>query len=131
VVEAGEVLAVIRLPELDQQVDRARAALSSPGELAAVGGDGPTVPHFGSRRLGQPPELGHRSAHRGRASRRLDAAAAALDEAEQRRSYVVVTAPFDGTVTNRNIEAGDLVSADNAQTKPLFVVAGLTCCVSG
>jgi RND family efflux transporter MFP subunit len=53
----------------------------------------------------------------------LDAATAALAEMVQRQSYLTVAAPFAGVVTTRNVEAGDLVSADDSQAKPLFVVA--------
>jgi membrane fusion protein, multidrug efflux system len=123
-VNTGQVLAVIRSPELDQQVERARAALAQARanwQLSAA-----TAQRSGTLvRDGWISRQNWDTARLTEGARRadLDPAAAVLNEAEQRRSYLVVTAPFDGTVTNRNIDAGDLVSADNAQTKPLFVVA--------
>ena len=49
------------------------------------------------------------------------AADAVLAETAQRQAYTTVTAPYDGVVTGRNVEAGDLVSADST-TRPLFIV---------
>ncbi|MEJ1979056.1 MAG: efflux RND transporter periplasmic adaptor subunit [Acetobacteraceae bacterium] len=123
-VKAGQVLAVIHSPELDQQVSRARAALAQAQanwQLAAATAErSATLVRDGwvSR---QKWDNDHLSEGARRAD--LDAATAALAEAVQRQSYLTVTAPFDGAVTTRNVEAGDLVGADDAQAKPLFVVA--------
>lgn len=48
---------------------------------------------------------------------------ATLDRLEQLTGFEAVTAPFDGVVTARNIEVGDLVSADVNGGTPLFSVA--------
>lgn len=123
-VKAGQVLAVIRAPELDRQVARAEATLAQARanlELARVtarrsrglvGGGAVSEQNFDVDRLTQQ-ERGAEKA----------AADAALAEIAQRRDYTTVTAPFDGVVTVRRVEAGDLVSADNPQAAPLFVVA--------
>ena len=123
-VKTGQVLAVIRSPELAQQVSHARAALAQAQanwQLAATKAqrsgtlvrDGwVSQQNWDNDRLTE----GARRAD-------LDAASATLAEAVQRQSYLTVTAPFDGAVTTRNVETGDLVSADDAQAKALFVVA--------
>jgi membrane fusion protein (multidrug efflux system) len=123
-VKARQTLAVILSPELDQQVSRARAALAQAQAnwqlAAATAQRSATLVKEGwvSRQKWDDDRLteGARRAD-------LDATAAALAETVQRQSYLTVTAAFAGTVTTRNVEAGDLVSADDSQAKPLFVIA--------
>jgi RND family efflux transporter MFP subunit len=123
-VKAGQVLAVIHSPELDQQVSQARATQAQAQanwQLAAA-----TAQRSGTLvRDGWASRQNWDNDHLAEGARRadLDAAQAALAQAMQRQSYLTVTAPFDGVITTRNIEAGDLVSADNTQARPLFVVA--------
>lgn len=124
VVKAGEVLAIIHAPELDRQVAQAKATLEQARanlELARitarrsgglVGGGAVSKQNFDADRITQQAQNAAQAA-----------ADAALAEVAQRRAYTTVTAPFDGVVTVRNVEVGDLVSADSAQAKPLFVVA--------
>ncbi|MBS0251535.1 MAG: efflux RND transporter periplasmic adaptor subunit, partial [Proteobacteria bacterium] len=51
------------------------------------------------------------------------AAEASLAAIAQRRSYLTVLAPFTGVVTARNVDVGDLVSADTTGARPMFSVA--------
>lgn len=122
-VKAGDVLAIIHAPELDREVARAQAALAQARanlELAQVtarrsgglvGGGAVSKQNFDTDRITRQAQDAARAA-----------ADAALAETAQRRAYTTVTAPFDGVVTVRNVEVGDLVSADNAQALPMFVV---------
>ncbi|MBM9403294.1 efflux RND transporter periplasmic adaptor subunit [Gluconacetobacter azotocaptans] len=123
-VKAGQVLAVIRAPELDQQVAHAQAVLGQAQadlDLARVtarrsgglvGGGAVSKQNFDTDRIMQQARVAEQ-----------DAAHAAWAEIAQRQAYTSVTAPFDGVVTARTIEAGDLVSADSMGAQPLFVVA--------
>lgn len=123
-VHAGQVLALIRAPELDRQVARAQAALAQAQadlDLARVtarrsaglvGGGAVSQQNFDVDRITQQARLAEQ-----------EAARAALADIAQRQAYTTITAPFDGVVTARTIEAGDLVDADNVQAAPLFVVA--------
>ncbi|MCX2561854.1 efflux RND transporter periplasmic adaptor subunit [Acetobacter farinalis] len=123
-VKAGDVLAIIRAPELDRQEARAKATLEQARanlELARVtarrtgglvGGGAVSKQNFDADRITQQAQNAARLA-----------ADAALAESAQRQAYTTVTSPFDGVVTVRNVEVGDLVSADNTQSAPLFVVA--------
>lgn len=123
-VKAGDVLAVIHAPELDRQEARAKAALEQARanlDLARVtarrsgglvGGGAVSKQSFDTDRMTQQAQNAARAA-----------ADAALAESAQRRAYTIVTAPIDGVVTVRNVEVGDLVSADSVQSAPLFVVA--------
>ena len=122
-VHTGQVLAIIRAPELDHRVEQAQATLAQARanlDLAGVtarrsgglvGGGAVSKQNFDVDRLTQ------------RARQAEQAAAnAVLAETAQRQSYTTVRAPYDGVITIRNIEAGDLVSADATQVRPLFVV---------
>ncbi|MBB2205283.1 efflux RND transporter periplasmic adaptor subunit [Gluconacetobacter takamatsuzukensis] len=123
-VKAGQVLALIRAPELDRQVARAQAALAQAQadlDLARVtarrsaglvGGGAVSRQNFDVDRITQQARLAEQ-----------EAARAALADIAQRQAYTTITAPFDGVVTARTVEAGDLVNADNVQAAPLFVVA--------
>lgn len=50
----------------------------------------------------------------------LEAARAQMASHQQLVAYLQVRAPFDGTITERNISPGDLVGADGS--KPLFIL---------
>ena len=122
-VKAGDVLAVIRAPELDREEARAQAALAqaranlSLARITArrsgglVGGGAVSQQNFDADRITQQAQNAAQAA-----------ADAALAVSAQRRAYTIITAPFDGVVTARNVEKGDLVSADNPQSAPLFVL---------
>ncbi|GAN53966.1 efflux RND transporter periplasmic adaptor subunit [Tanticharoenia sakaeratensis] len=124
VVKAGQVLAIIRAPELDAQVARAQAALAQARanlnlakvtarrSSSLVGNGAVSKQNFDVDRITQSARDAEQKA-----------ADAAYAETAQRQAYTTLTAPFDGVVTVRNVEVGDLVSADSAGAMPLFVVA--------
>jgi multidrug resistance efflux pump len=73
-------------------------------------------------------EVKRAEANRGKAAADVDAAKARLDvaranvgEVNARRGYLKITAPYDGVVTRRAVNPGDLVSATDKV--PLFSVA--------
>lgn len=123
-VKTGDVLAVIESRELEAQVAQARQALAqaeSNYELAKAT----------AARSSQLVERGYASRQKYDEDRLtetarsadVDAARAVLAQNEQRRAYLRVVAPFDGVVTQRSVETGDLVSADMVGSRPLFIVA--------
>ena len=123
-VKKGDVLAVIRSPELDQQVSQAEAALTQ----AKANFD---LAHATNQRTAALVQRGwvtgqqydqDRLTETARAAD-VRAAQASLAAVAQRRSYLTVVAPFDGVVTARNVEVGDLVSADTTSARPMFSVA--------
>ena len=62
-------------------------------------------------------------ANRDLAAAQVEVADAAAQEAEVLVGYTKITAPFDGTVTRRLANPGDLVQAATAsRTTPLFTV---------
>jgi len=135
-VKAGEVLADISTPELDQQLDQAKAQLAQ-AEAGVLQAQANAA--FSKQNLERYTQL----APAGVASQQeLDqhAAQAKVDDANvtvavanveaqranirrlvQLKGFAQVTAPFAGTVTARTVERGTLVSAGTAT--PLFKVA--------
>src|SRR5471032_1044149 len=53
----------------------------------------------------------------------IAAQAANVRQLEQLKAFARVTAPFAGTITERNIERGTLVTPGSAQGKPLYMIA--------
>ncbi len=135
-VKEGQTLAVIETPELDQQLDQARAQLAQ----AQAGVTQAAANHeFSKANLERFQQLvpagvaSQQDLDKGQAQSVVDAAgvtvakaAVAVQEANMRRltqlkSFANVVSPFAGTVTSRTIDRGALVSAGNAT--PLFKVA--------
>ena len=48
---------------------------------------------------------------------------ATVDRLEALRSFESITAPFDGVVTARNVDLGDLLNADSGTGAPMFTVS--------
>jgi len=114
-VKKGQVLAVLESPELDQQVESAEAQLI-----------------FSRQQL----ERAERLAPSGRVSKadldaaqeRVKVARAGLTRAQAQKDYVVLRAPFDGSVTARYADPGALLPAATGGTngaQPLLEVAQL------
>ena len=135
-VKEGQSLAVIETPELDQQLDQARAQLAQ----AQAGVTQAAANHEFSKanleRFQQLVPAGvatQQDLDKGQAQSVVDAAgvtvakaAVAVQEANMRRltqlkSFANVVSPFAGTITSRTVDRGALVSAGNAT--PLFKVA--------
>ncbi len=114
-VKTGQVLAVIDTPELDQQIIQAKADLataqanSSLADLTARRWKA----LLSSRSVAQQAvdeKVGDAAAKLAL----VDAAKANLDRLLSLASYRNITAPFDGVVTARKAEIGDLIDAGNS-----------------
>ena len=153
-VKAGEVLAVISSPEVDQQLLQARAALAQSeaslqqakatleqaranAELARLTRER-DVPLGEQRAISQQIVDEAVQAHNARvadvaaaeanitaAQANVTANGANVARLQQMQSFERVVAPFEGVITARNVERGDLVSAGSSATagKPLFNIA--------
>ena len=121
-VEAGQLLAEIDTPELDQELERARA-LQAQAEAASE------LAKMTSTRwaiLSKTKAVSDQENDEKQADFKLKTATAESARAEVRRleklkSFTRVTAPFAGTITVRNIDSGDLIVA--AGGKELFHLA--------
>jgi len=118
-VEAGQLLAEIETPELDQELERARHELAQAevslalaklmaGRTAKLAASG-SIP--GEENDVQQAELAVKDAV-------VKGAGANVRRLEQLQSFGHVTAPFAGVITARNIDIGDLIAAGG--TKELF-----------
>lgn len=109
-VHKGELLAVIETPELDQQVEQARAQVASAeqnlklAQITAQRYQGLIVSDAVSK---QSNDTANYSAITQSAT--VDSARASLNHLLEMQSFERVQAPFDGIVTARNIDVGQLV----------------------
>jgi RND family efflux transporter MFP subunit len=111
-VKAGEPLAVIETPELDQQLMQARGMLAQTEanlKLAKITA-GRYQDLIGSHSVSQQNvDQGNQNVAMLTAS--AQAAAADVQRLEQLQAFERVCAPFDGIVTARNTDIGDLINA--------------------
>jgi RND family efflux transporter MFP subunit len=111
-VKKGQLIALIETPELDQQLDQAKAALGS----ARANYDLAVVTNKRYQALVKTDAVSKQEADQSastEAARKadVDAAAANVKHYEALQSFEKLYAPFDGVVTERNTDIGQLVSA--------------------
>lgn len=125
-VTAGQILATIETPELDQQLLQARADLSSTTVSA-------TLASASAKRwlaLGQSNAVSQQQvdehvAEAGTTQARVNAAKANVDRLIETKRFAQIVAPFDGMVTTRATDVGALIEAGRGtgNGQPLFEVA--------
>src|SRR3954447_21092445 len=124
-VKAGQVLATIDTPDLDQQLAQAKADLataSANAQLAAV-----TAQRMNSLVRSQWVSQQTADNQNGSAAATkaaMDAASANVKRLEAMTSFKNIVAPFDGIVTARNTDIGALINAGNAGQE-LFEISDL------
>ncbi|MCU0574977.1 MAG: efflux RND transporter periplasmic adaptor subunit [Syntrophobacteraceae bacterium] len=121
-VEMGQLLAEIDTPELDKEIDRAKAQLAQ--AQAALGLAKITAERWAG--LLKTASVSEQENAEKQADFKLKTALAESALAEVRRleklqSFSRVTAPFAGTITVRNVDSGDLIVAGTG--KELFHLA--------
>jgi RND family efflux transporter MFP subunit len=124
-VKAGELLAVIETPELDQQLMQARAVLAQTEanlKLAKITGSR-YQDLIASHSVSQQ-DVDQSNQNTAMLTASAQAAAADVQRLEQLQQFEKVCAPFDGIVTARNIDIGDLINAGSSGTgKEMFRTA--------
>jgi RND family efflux transporter MFP subunit len=137
VVHKGDLLATIETPELDDQLVATRAKLKATEAEVNVAQTNAEFAKTTFGRFSAPQgvvseyEHDQKKAEYDSAVAKLNAAKAqvALDEADVQRlteltRFKEVRAPFDGTITERRIDIGDLVTAGStSSTTPIFTIA--------
>jgi RND family efflux transporter MFP subunit len=122
-VKAGELLAEIDAPDLDQQIMQAEAGVVSATANANLANAtlqrGQSLVASGSV---SKQDLDQRSADFANKSALVKSAQANLDRLRVLEKYKRITAPFDGLVTARSTDIGALISAGGGGP-PLFVVS--------
>lgn len=124
-VEAGDLLAEIETPEIDQELNQARATAQQAianSELARA-----TLTRWQelvAKKVVSAQEFDEKKSALDARLADLTAAQANVARLEKLQGFQKVVAPFAGIVTTRNIDNGALVSAGNGgQTSALFHVA--------
>jgi RND family efflux transporter MFP subunit len=126
-VRQGQLLALIQTPELDQQLEEARANLKTAQanlEIAQI-----TATRW--QNLLKTNSVSQQETDQAvsdlSAKRALvDSNKANVDRLEQLQAFERVTAPFDGVITARNTDIGALIQAgDNSTPKELFHLASI------
>jgi RND family efflux transporter MFP subunit len=126
-VKKGQLLATIETPELDQQLQQARADLENAQanlQLANI-----TAARW--QHLLETDSVSHQETDQAVSDLHskqalVNSSKANVERLEQLQAFERVTAPFDGVVTARNTDIGALVQAgDNSGPKELFHMAAI------
>ena len=136
-VKAGDLLVEVTAPELDHQIGQAEATLAQVKATLAqteANRDLARVTAERSAALAPQGAASRQQADNDRLAYRAQQQAAVAQEAtvkaqeaqlmvlRQQKIYQQVVAPFDGVVTQRNIDIGSLVQADAGGGTPLFAM---------
>lgn len=116
-VSKGELLAVIETPELDQQLAQAKADLAtaqSNAKLAKTTSDRYSD-LIGKNAVSQQ-DTDNAKTQLDAQNTQVNAAEANVKRLEELQSFEKITAPFDGVVTARNIDVGQLISTSGSTT---------------
>jgi RND family efflux transporter MFP subunit len=123
-VKAGDLLAEIDAPDLDQQLMQAEADLASAKANSALSDmtlqRGQSL--ITSRAISQQ-DLDQRAADSSNKQGLVRSSQANLDRLRVLERYKHLVAPFDGLVTARNTDVGALINAGSGGGPPMFVVS--------
>ena len=133
-VKAGQVLAVIDSPEVDQQLNQAKAALALAQANAALAkATAARWQEMAEKNVVSRQEVEEKSAAAQAGAASVRAAEAEVGRLTQLQGFEQVTAPFDGVVAARPTDAGALITTDASrlmlfrltQRDPLRVTVGI------
>ena len=125
-VKAGQLLAILDAPELEQQLSQARADYQTAAanrDLAKTTADRWRILRGKDAVSTQEADEKHGQYLAAKAT--ADAARANVGRLQTLRGFTRITAPFAGVITSRNAQLGALVNAGNAN-KPLFTIADVS-----
>ena len=124
-VKAGQVLATIDAPDLDQQLSQAKATLASASANEQIAALTANRDNALVQRQAVTQQLADQTAADAKAKEAVvDANEANVRQLEAMQSFKTLSAPFDGVVTARNVELGMLINAGGSG-QPLFEVSDL------
>jgi RND family efflux transporter MFP subunit len=114
-VTKGQLLAEIDAPEVDQQLNQARAMLSqAETSLALAKTTAPRYQELIKTNSVSQQEVDQNNQNLAAQTANVQAADAAVSRLEQMQGFEKIVAPFDGVITLRKTDFGDLVNAGNA-----------------
>src|SRR5271169_5447695 len=125
-VKAGQVIAEIEAPDLDQQLLQARADLASQVASAKLPEATLTrrktliASNFVSMQ-----EIDERTADLSNKNAAVNSSQANVERLEALAGYKKITVPFDGIVTARSTDVGALINAGGGSGPPMFVVSDI------
>src|SRR3954469_5548928 len=126
-VKAGQVIAEIEAPDLDQQLLQARADLASQQSSAKLSEATLTrrksllASNFVSMQ-----EIDERTADLANKKAAVNSGQANVERLEALAGYKNITVPFDGVVTARDTDVGALINAGGGTGPAMFVVSDIT-----
>lgn len=123
-VKAGQLLAEIETPDLDQQLAQARAELNTARSNAALAAS--TAKRWQSLLESDSvsrQEVEERSGDLAAKQSTVNALQANVERIQALKQFTRLTAPFDGIVTARNTDVGALINVGGAPGSELFVVS--------
>jgi len=125
-VKAGEVIAEIDAPDLDQQLLQARADLANQqasaklSEVTLARRKTLIASNFVSMQ-----EIDERTADLSNKNAAVNASQANVERLEALAGYKKITVPFDGIVTARATDVGALINAGGGSGPPMFVISDI------
>lgn len=126
-VKAGQVIAEIEAPDLDQQLLQARADLASQQASAKLSEATLTrrksliASNFVSMQ-----EIDERTADLSNKKAAVNSGQANVERLEALTGYKKITVPFDGVVTARDTDVGALINAGGGSGPPMFVISDIS-----
>jgi RND family efflux transporter MFP subunit len=126
-VKAGQVIAEIEAPDLDQQLLQARADLASQQSSAKLSEATLTrrrsllASNFVSMQ-----EIDERTADLANKTAAVNSGQANVERLEALAGYKKISVPFDGVVTARDTDVGALINAGGSAGPAMFVVSDIT-----
>ena len=122
-VKAGQPLAIIEAPELDQELNQTRAALEQArANLELARSTAGRWEELGRQQAVARQEVDEKASALGAREADVHAAEANVSRLVQLKQYQTIAAPFDGVISARNIDVGALVTAGGGG-RELFHIA--------
>jgi RND family efflux transporter MFP subunit len=124
VVKKGQLLAEIDTPDLDQQLDQARADLATAKANQALSASTEARwKNLLAKDAVSQQEYDEKAGDLAAKTSLVKAAEANVGRLVATEAFKRIVAPFDGVVTTRSTDIGQLVTAGNATDPPLFTVS--------
>jgi RND family efflux transporter MFP subunit len=122
-VKAGQTLATIEAPEVDQELNQSRAALEQArANLTLARSSAVRWQELGTQHAVAQQEVDEKQAALAARDADVHAAEANVSRLTQLKQYQNITAPFDGVISARNVDIGALITS-GAAGRELFRVA--------
>jgi len=118
-VHKGELLAVIETPELDQQLAQAKADLATAQSNAAIAKvTADRYQGLVAQNAVSQQDTDNFAAQSRASNTQVNSAEANVRRLEELQSFERIEAPFDGVITARNLDIGQLITSTGSTTTP-------------